>query len=42
MSGWNEIITDKDLIDLLKLYNGFHDCCLKELRYIKCNKQRKQ
>ena len=34
MSVWNEIITDKDLTDFLELYDGFHDCCLKELRYI--------
>lgn len=34
MSVWNEIITAKDLTDFLELYDGFHDCCLKELRYI--------
>lgn len=34
MSVWNEIIIDKDLTDFLELYDGFHDCCLKELRYI--------
>ena len=34
MSAWNEIMTDKDLADFLEAYDGFHDCCLKELRYI--------
>lgn len=34
MSIWNEIITDNDLTEFLELYGGFHDCCLKELRYI--------
>lgn len=34
MSIWNEITTDSDLTEFLELYGRFHDCCLKELRYI--------
>lgn len=31
---WNEINTEQELHDFLELYGGFHDSCLKELRYI--------
>lgn len=31
---WNEINTEQELNDFLESYGGFHDCCLKELRYI--------
>lgn len=34
MAKWNEITSDQDLAEFLKLYDEFHDCCLKELRYI--------
>lgn len=34
MSIWNEIISQYDLTNFLELYGGFHDCCLKELRYV--------
>ena len=31
---WNEINTEQELFAFLKLYSNFHDCCLKEMRYI--------
>jgi hypothetical protein len=31
---WNEINTEQELHNFLELYGGFHDCCLKELKYI--------
>ena len=31
---WNEISTEQELNEFLDLFGGFHDCCLKELRYI--------
>ena len=31
---WNEINTEKELNDFLYIYSGFHDSCLKELRYV--------
>jgi len=31
---WNKINTERELQDFLELFGGFHDCCLKELRYI--------
>lgn len=34
MSIWNEIVSQQDLTKFLELYDGFHDCCLKELRYV--------
>ena len=31
---WNKINTEQELDNFLELCGGFHDCCLKELRYI--------
>ena len=31
---WNEINTEQELLEFLALYGGFHDSCLKEMRYI--------
>ena len=31
---WNEINTEQELNDFLYMYGGFHDSCLKELRYV--------
>ena len=31
---WNEIHTEDEIKNLMKLYGGFHDACLKEIRYI--------
>ena len=31
---WNEINNEKDLNDFLYTCGGFHDSCLKELRYV--------
>lgn len=31
---WNEINNEQELNNFLELYGGFHDCCLKELRYV--------
>lgn len=30
MSEWKQIITDSEISDLLKLFGGFHDSCIKE------------
>lgn len=30
---WNEIDSEKELNDFLKLYDNFHDSCLKEMLY---------
>lgn len=34
MAEWNDIYTEKQLNEFLVLYGGFHDCCIKELRYL--------
>ena len=34
MAIWNGIHTEEDLNKFLETYGGFHDCCLKELRYV--------
>lgn len=34
MLKWNEIVSQHDLSAFLALYDNFHDCCLKELRYV--------
>lgn len=31
---WNEIMNEKDLTNFMDLYYGFHDSCIKELKYI--------
>lgn len=31
---WNEIKTQKDADDLMIAFGGFHDGCLKEMKYI--------
>ena len=31
---WNEILTKKDVEKLMQIFGGFHDSCLKELKYI--------
>lgn len=31
---WYNINTEQELDNFFELYGGFHDCCLKELRYI--------
>ena len=31
---WNEINNEKELQDFTSICSDFHDCCLKELRYI--------
>ena len=30
---WNEIISQDDLNNFMRLFGGFHDSCLKELKY---------
>ncbi len=34
MTNWSDIHTEADLNKFLETYGGFHDCCLKELRYV--------
>ena len=31
---WNEIVNENDLTDFMDTHYGFHDSCLKELKYI--------
>ena len=31
---WNEINNDKDLNSFMDMHYGFHDSCVKELKYI--------
>lgn len=31
---WNEIANEKDLNSFMDAMYGFHDCCLKEIKYI--------
>ena len=31
---WNEIVSEKDLSDFMDMMYGFHDSCLKEIKYI--------
>ena len=31
---WNEIISENDLNGFMKMHYGFHDSCIKELKYI--------
>lgn len=31
---WNDISNEKDLENFLNIYGEFHDCCLKELKYV--------
>ena len=33
MSNWHEVNTIEDIKGLLEYYEGFHDSCIKELRY---------
>ncbi len=30
---WNEIVNEKDIEDLMKIYGGFHDSCIVSLNY---------
>ena len=31
---WNEIKSDDNILELMKIYGNFHDSCIKELKYI--------
>ena len=35
---WNEIASEKDLNSFIDTVYGFHDSCLKKLKYIMCIK----
>ena len=30
---WNKITSNQDIINFMELISGFHDSCIKELRY---------
>ncbi len=34
MSGWHEIVNAEDINTLQSFYGGFHDSCIKELKYL--------
>jgi len=34
MGEWHSVNTNKDINNLLEFYHGFHDSCIKEIRYI--------
>jgi len=31
---WNEVLTSGDIDNLMELYGGFHDSCIKEMSYV--------
>ena len=31
---WNEVITTENITNLINIYGGFHDSCIKEVNYI--------
>ena len=31
---WNNLITNKDIFNLMEQFGSFHDSCIKELKYI--------
>ena len=31
---WNQVYSEKDIIKLMKMFNNFHDSCIKEISYI--------
>jgi len=31
---WNEISTEEDIVNFMNLFGGFHDSCIKEIRYV--------
>ena len=31
---WNEILTSEDISKLMEIFGGFHDSCMKEMKYI--------